>query len=88
MLTAIQKQQVVEAFQKDAKDTGSTAVQVALLTESINQLQSHFQAHKHDHHSRRGLIRQVNRRRSLLDYLKRTKNEEYKMLIERLGLRR
>lgn len=88
MLTAVQKQQVVQAFQKDAKDTGSTAVQVALLTESINQLQSHFQAHKHDHHSRRGLIRQVNQRRSLLDYLKRSKNEEYKALIERLGLRR
>lgn len=88
MLTAVQKKQVVEAFQKNAKDSGSTSVQVALLTESINQLQSHFQAHKHDHHSRRGLIRQVNRRRSLLDYLKRTQNEEYKALIERLGLRR
>jgi small subunit ribosomal protein S15 len=88
MLTAEQKKKVVEAFQKDAKDTGSTAVQVALLTESINQLQSHFQANKHDHHSRRGLIRQVNQRRSLLDYLKRSKNEEYKALIERLGLRR
>lgn len=87
-LTAQQKQAVVEAYQKDAKDTGSTAVQVALLTESINQLQGHFQAHKHDHHSRRGLIRQVNQRRTLLDYLKRKNNEEYKALIARLGLRR
>ncbi len=88
MLTAEQKQKVVEAFQKGSKDTGSTAVQIALLTESINQLQGHFQAHKHDHHSRRGLIRQVNQRRSLLDYLKRSKNEEYKELIVRLGIRR
>ncbi len=88
MLTAEQKQKVVEAFQKGSKDTGSTAVQIALLTESINQLQGHFQAHKHDHHSRRGLIRQVNQRRSLLDYLKRSKNEEYKELIIRLGIRR
>jgi len=69
-------------------DTGSPEVQVALLTARITDLTEHFKAHSKDHHSRRGLLRMVSTRRKLLDYLKRTKVEQYKTLIERLGLRK
>ncbi|MEZ6840676.1 30S ribosomal protein S15 [Acinetobacter baumannii] len=69
-------------------DTGSPEVQVALLTAQINDLQGHFKAHKHDHHSRRGLIRMVNQRRKLLDYLNGKDHERYTALIGALGLRR
>ncbi len=69
-------------------DTGSPEVQVALLTVNINKLQGHFGDHKKDHHSRRGLIRMVNQRRKLLDYLKSKDAVRYRMLIEKLGLRR
>jgi len=69
-------------------DTGSPEVQVALLTARITDLTEHFKAHTKDHHSRRGLLRMVSTRRKLLDYLKRTKVEKYKALIERLGLRK
>ncbi len=87
-LSAQQKETVVGQFKRSDADTGSAEVQVALLTESINQLQGHFKDHKKDHHSRRGLIRKVNRRRKLLDYLKRKDQARYKSLIDSLGLRR
>lgn len=87
-LTATQKQAIVKEYQRDEKDTGSTEVQVALLTANISELTTHMKAHKHDFHSRRGLIGQVNKRRKLLDYLKRIDQDRYRSLIERLGLRK
>ncbi len=75
-------------FQQGDGDTGSPEVQVALLSANINKLQDHFKANKQDHHSRRGLIRMVNQRRKLLDYLKRKNADRYLELIQRLGLRR
>ncbi len=87
-LSAEQKEAIVKEYALKAGDTGSPEVQVALLSENVNQLQSHFQAHSHDHHSRRGLIRMVNSRRKLLDYLKRKDVDRYTSLIKRLGLRR
>ncbi len=83
-----QKTQVVRDFQRGPVDTGSPEVQVALLTTRINGLQSHFSDHKKDHHSRRGLLKMVNQRRKLLDYLKRKDLKCYQDLISRLGLRR
>lgn len=80
--------QIITDYQRDAKDTGSPEVQVALLTARINDLTPHFAKHKHDHHSRRGLLKLVNQRRKLLDYLKRKSEDRYKNLIDRLGLRR
>lgn len=88
MISKALKQSAMEAHRKHAKDTGSTEVQVALLTERINQLGEHFQLHTKDHHSRRGLLHLVSQRRRLLDYLRRTGPDRYKALIERLGLRR
>ena len=87
-LSAEQKAKVVAEHARAQGDTGSPEVQVALLTAQINQLQGHFKAHNKDHHSRRGLIRMVNQRRKLLDYLKRKDFERYQSLIQRLGLRR
>jgi len=87
-LTAEQKQQVVKEHQLSDGDTGSPEVQVALLTARIQDLQSHFADHKKDHHSRRGLLKLVNQRRSLLDYVKKKDVQRYRDLIERLGLRR
>ncbi|WP_163832352.1 30S ribosomal protein S15 [Spartinivicinus ruber] len=87
-LSAEKKAQVIKDYQVKEGDTGSPEVQVALLTANIEGLQSHFKAHIHDHHSRRGLIRMVNQRRKLLDYLKRKDVERYRTLIQRLGLRR
>lgn len=84
----INKQDIVKQHARAANDTGSPEVQVALLTARINELTPHFKANMKDHHSRRGLLQLVNRRRSLLDYLKRKDNERYKALIEKLGLRR
>ncbi len=86
--TAIEKSAVVREYQRGANDTGSPEVQVALLTARINHLTPHFVQHKKDHHSRRGLLRLVNQRRKLLDYLKSKDSERYKTLIERLGLRK
>lgn len=83
-----QKAQIVGDFQRAQGDTGSPEVQVALLTARINDLTGHFKAHVKDHHSRRGLLRMVSRRRKLLDYLKRTNAEGYRALIERLSLRK
>jgi len=85
--TAI-KADIVAKFQRAPKDTGSPEVQVALLTSRITQLTDHFKEHTKDHHSRRGLLKMVSRRRKLLDYLKRTNVESYRGLIERLGLRK
>lgn len=82
------KAQIVANFGRDANDSGSTEVQVALLTAQINHLQGHFSEHKKDHHSRRGLLRMVSQRRKLLDYLKRKDVARYTSLIGRLGLRR
>jgi len=87
-LSAEQKAEILSEFALTEGDTGSPEVQVALLTTNINQLQEHFREHKHDHHSRRGLIRMVNTRRKLLDYLKRKDVNRYATLIKRLGLRR
>ncbi|WP_295446390.1 30S ribosomal protein S15 [uncultured Thiodictyon sp.] len=87
-MTAAQKKEVVTAYARAENDTGSPEVQVALLTARIQGLTDHFSAHKHDHHSRRGLVRMVNSRRKLLDYLKREDVDRYRALIARLGLRR
>lgn len=87
-LTTAQRAEIVEKFARAANDTGSPEVQVALLTAQINDLQGHFKEHKHDHHSRRGLIRMVNQRRKLLDYLNRKDHARYVALINELGLRR
>lgn len=84
----INKSEIVARYQRAKADTGSPEVQIALLTARINELTDHFKAHVKDHHSRRGLLKMVSRRRKLLDYLKRTNLEGYKTLIERLGLRK
>ena len=87
-LSSEKKESIIKEFAQGEGDTGAPEVQVALLTANINELQAHFKEHIHDHHSRRGLIRMVNSRRKLLDYLKRKNVERYATLIERLGLRR
>ncbi len=87
-LTNEQTAKIVADFGRGKNDTGSPEVQVALLTTRINDLQGHFQAHSKDHHSRRGLLRLVSQRRTLLDYLKGKSPERYSALIERLNLRR
>ncbi|MGI9323813.1 MAG: 30S ribosomal protein S15 [Pseudomonadales bacterium] len=87
-LTADRKAEIIKEYQIEDGDTGSPEVQVALLTNNINTLQEHFRDHKKDHHSRRGLIRMVNQRRKLLDYLKGKDTARYAELIKRLGLRR
>ena len=88
MLTNQDRADVIAKFKRSENDTGSPEVQVALLTARINDLQAHFKAHKADHHSRRGLIRMVNSRRTLLDYLKHKDADRYTALINELGLRR
>ena len=87
-LSTEKKGDVLARFRRSPKDTGSAEVQVALLSERINGLGEHFNAHKADHSSRRGLVRMVNQRRKLLDYLKRNDADKYRSLIERLGLRK
>ncbi|MDH3690713.1 MAG: 30S ribosomal protein S15 [Gammaproteobacteria bacterium] len=87
-LTAEDKSKIVGEYHRGPQDTGSTEVQVALMTARIEDLSKHFQTHTHDHHSRQGLLRLVNRRRKLLDYLKKKDVERYRALITRLGLRR
>jgi small subunit ribosomal protein S15 len=82
------KQNVIESYKRAPSDTGSTEVQVALLTERLTELSEHFKLHQKDHHSRRGLMRIVSKRRRLLDYLKRTDFDRYQKLIAGLGLRR
>ena len=87
-MTTENKATIVAEFAQAKGDTGSPEVQVALLTARINDLQPHFKEHMKDHHSRRGLLKMVSRRRKLLDYLKRTNLEGYKTLIDRLSLRK
>lgn len=87
-LSAEKKAEIVKEFGQGENDSGSPEVQVALLTANIETLQSHFKDHAKDHHSRRGLIRMVNQRRKLLDYVKRKDVARYSSLIKRLGLRR
>ena len=88
MLPIEQKTNIIEQYKTHASDTGSPDVQIALLSERINQLTDHFRTHKKDHASRRGLLMMVSKRRSLLDYLKRYDTERYKAVIQRLGLRK
>ena len=88
MISTEQKKTIVGEYQQSEGDTGSPEVQVALLTARIEDLQGHFKDHKHDFHSRRGLLRLVSQRRKLLDYLKGKHVERYRNLINRLGLRR
>lgn len=83
-----QKQAVIADYRTHVEDTGSPSVQIALLTQRINQLGEHFKAHQRDHHSRRGLLEMVNRRRKLLEYVKRTDAQKYQELLERLKLRK
>lgn len=83
-----QKSAVISDYQMSGTDTGSPEVQVALLSARINDLSDHFKTHKHDNHSRQGLLRMVNRRRKMLDYLKANDIERYRTLISRLGLRK
>lgn len=87
-LTAEAKAKIVGEHRRAASDTGSPEVQVALLTARINDLTAHFNAHVKDHHSRQGLLKMVNQRRTLLEYLKRTAPERYRELIAKLGLRK
>jgi small subunit ribosomal protein S15 len=87
-LTVEQKQEIVSKHGKDAQDTGSAEVQIALLTARVNELTEHLRTHKKDHHSRRGLLMLVGKRRRLLNYLQRTDLDRYRALIKELGLRR
>jgi small subunit ribosomal protein S15 len=87
-LQVAQKAQVVKQYQRAGNDTGSPEVQIALLTERINDLAEHFKSHVKDFHSRRGLLKMVSQRRKLLDYLKRSDADKYRSVIERLGLRK
>lgn len=87
-LSTEQKGGIVEQYRRSSSDTGSPEVQIALLSARINELGEHFSAHKRDHASRRGLLKMVNQRRKLLDYLKDTAPERYAEIVSRLGLRR
>ena len=87
-ITVAQKAEIIAKFQRTNGDTGSSEVQVALLTARINDLTPHFKTHSKDHHSRRGLLKLVSQRRRLLDYLKRTDFAKYSNLIKELGLRK
>ena len=87
-ITSEEKQKLIGRFQRDHKDTGSPEVQAAVLTTRIKHLTEHFKTHKKDHHSRRGLLAMVSRRRKLLDYLKKTDYQKYLVTIQDLGLRK
>jgi small subunit ribosomal protein S15 len=87
-LKSAQKSEIITQYGRNSTDTGSPEVQVALLSARINQLSDHFAGHEKDHHSRRGLLKMVNQRRKLLDYLKQQDQGRYQELIGRLGLRR
>jgi small subunit ribosomal protein S15 len=88
LIAAQQKRQIVDSHRTHARDTGSPEVQVALITERVNQLTVHFQTHAKDHHSRRGLLKLVSQRRRLLGYLRGVSPDRYQALIQKLGLRR
>jgi small subunit ribosomal protein S15 len=83
-----QKQTIIQEYKLHDSDTGSPEVQIALLTERIDYLTNHFKAHKKDHHSRRGLLKMVSRRRRLLDYIRKKDEDRYQTLIKRLGIRK
>jgi small subunit ribosomal protein S15 len=87
-VTAGRKAEVIKTYAKKAGDTGSPEVQVAILSERINNLTEHFKTHGKDNHSRRGLLKMVSQRRQLLDYLRRTNEQRYKDVIDKLGIRR
>lgn len=87
-ITADKKREIIESFRSDKSDTGSSAVQVALLTERINYLTEHFKTHKKDHHSRYGLIKLVSQRKRLLQHLKKKSPKKYQEVITKLGLRK
>ena len=87
-VTSSRKAEVIKSYAKKPGDTGSPEVQVAILSERINNLTEHFKSHVKDNHSRRGLLKMVGQRRQLLDYLRRTNEASYKSLIEKLGIRR
>ena len=88
MLATEKKQEIIKEFQAQEGDTGSPEVKIALLSERITYLTEHFRTHKKDHHSRRGLLKIVGKRRRLLDYLKKNDIERYRSIISRLGIRR
>jgi small subunit ribosomal protein S15 len=88
MLATEKKQTIINSFKLHDGDTGSPEVQIAILTERITYLTEHFKVHKKDHHSRRGLLKMVGQRRRLLDYLKKKDIERYRVIIEKLGIRR
>ncbi len=88
MLASERKQTVIESYRTHGSDTGSPQVQIAILSERIGELTEHFKTHKKDHASRRGLLKMVSRRRSLLDYLKSHDSESYKDIIQKLGIRK
>ena len=87
-LTKEEKAKIIKEFGKNENDTGSTAVQIAILTQEINTLTDHFKEHKHDYHSNRGLLKKVGQRRSLLQYLAKKDVTRYRDLIQKLGLRK
>ncbi len=87
-LTKAKKEEIVKKYARGEKDTGSAEVQIAILTEEINTLTNHLKEHKHDHHSRRGLLKKVGQRRSLLNYLFKKDVTRYRELIKSLGLRK
>lgn len=87
-LSSDKKQEIIKAYQVHENDTGSPEVQIAILTDRINYLNEHLKANKKDHHSRRGLLKMVGQRRSLLDYLKNNDFDRYRNIVTRLGLRR
>ena len=87
-MTKERKLEIINNFKRDDKDTGSSEVQIALLTERINELTEHLKVHKKDNHSRRGLLKMVGKRRNLLNYLAKKDEAKYKSLVEKLGLRK
>lgn len=87
-MTAERKQEIINQYRRDEKDTGSSEVQIALLTERINELTEHLKIHKKDNHSRRGLLKMVGKRKNLLNYLAKKDENAYKGLVEKLGLRK
>ncbi len=87
-LSKVEKEAIVKKYARGEKDTGSAEVQIAILTEEINQLTEHLKEHKHDHHSRRGLLKKVGQRRSLLNYLIKTDVTRYREIVKSLGLRK
>ncbi len=87
-MTKERKQEIISTYRRDEKDTGSSEVQIALLTERINELTAHLKVHTHDNHSRRGLLKMVGKRRNLLNYLTKKDINRYREIVEKLGLRK